>query len=326
MKTSITLLFTVSLSLISFTKGYPQVSYKEIDLPVGNRISVKAESSSIVVPENRTTKRGRVELVFVRLSTTSNTPSFPIVWLSGGPGVPGIGSAREDMYAVLNALREVGDVILLDQRGTGQSKPSLRYEGERFSLPIDKAVNDEESKSKLIAYLQLWQQQLATKGIDIASYNTSESADDLEDLRLALNVEKMNLFAHSYGTHLALAYVKKYTNRVNRIVLGGVNGLDQRYRTPKQGDELLQRLDSMVQQEPGMKKLVSDLPVRLRHLIDKLNQNPVLVNQFSGSDRAEGPLHITGFDLQIALAIISGDTNVPMDLPAMLYKMEKGEF
>ena len=44
-----------------------------------------------------------------------------------------------------------------------------------------------------------------SKGVDLAAYNTNESADDLEDLRKALGASKISLWATSYGTHLALA-------------------------------------------------------------------------------------------------------------------------
>lgn len=306
---------------------HAQLSFKEIQLPVGNRINVKVEAATLRVKENRATGKGEVGLALVRLKSTNPSPaSYPILWLAGGPGVPGISSAREDMYAVLNALREVGDVILIDQRGTGQSTPSLRYEGDRFKLPLDQPINSTESQEKLMTHLKTWKSQLDEKGIDLSAYNTIESVHDLDEIRIALGVEKVNLFAHSYGTHLALAYIKNFGNRVNRAVLGGVNGLDQRYRLPAEGDALFHRLDSLLKNEPGMKQLMPDFYARTRKLIAQLNEKPVLVKEFNGSDRAGGQMLINGFDLQVTLALVSGDTNTPMDLPALIYQAERGDF
>jgi pimeloyl-ACP methyl ester carboxylesterase len=306
---------------------HAQLSFKEIQLPVGNRVNVKAEEATLRVKENRVTGKGEVVLSLVRLKGTNvSLTSYPILWLAGGPGVPGIASAREDMYAVLNALREVGDVILIDQRGTGQSTPSLRYEGERFKLPLNQPINSTESQERLMTHLKTWKNQLDGKGIDLSAYNTLESARDLDDIRIALGANKVNLFAHSYGTHLALAYIKNFGNHVNRAVLGGVNGLDQRYRLPAEGDALFQRLDSLIKNQPGMKKLMPDFYARTKKLIAQLDEKPVLVKEFNGSDRASGPVLISGFDLQVTLALVSGDTNTPMDLPAVIFQAEQGDF
>jgi len=67
-----------------------------------------------------------IQLFFVLLKSTSTNPQPPIVFLAGGPGVPGTGMGRVPVYFHLFArLQEVADVILLDQRGTGLSTPNL---------------------------------------------------------------------------------------------------------------------------------------------------------------------------------------------------------
>lgn len=57
---------------------------------------------------------------------TAERPGSPIVFLAGGPGVPGIGMGRVPVYfRLFQQLRSVSDVILLDQRGLGMSSPAL---------------------------------------------------------------------------------------------------------------------------------------------------------------------------------------------------------
>src|SRR4029453_17831592 len=69
---------------------------------------------------------GSIELAVVRLSSTAATPGDPIVFLMGGPGIGASVMARVPPYAQLfERLRTVSDVVLLDQRGTGLSLPSL---------------------------------------------------------------------------------------------------------------------------------------------------------------------------------------------------------
>ena len=76
-------------------------------------------------PENRRSPNGKtVELAFVRFKKTGTSPGTPIVYLAGGPGGSGIAAAQGTRFSLFMAMREFGDVIAFDQRGTGSSKPT----------------------------------------------------------------------------------------------------------------------------------------------------------------------------------------------------------
>lgn len=81
----------------------------------------------IEVPENRARPRGpRITLALVRLPATAPSARPPVLYLAGGPGQSGIAAAQiSDTYDVLQRIRRTADVLLLDQRGTGQSAPRL---------------------------------------------------------------------------------------------------------------------------------------------------------------------------------------------------------
>jgi pimeloyl-ACP methyl ester carboxylesterase len=49
---------------------------------------------------------------------------------------------------------------------------------------------------------------MLAQGIDFAFYNSTASAQDLDDLRRALGLEQWNLFRASYGTRLALTAMR----------------------------------------------------------------------------------------------------------------------
>jgi pimeloyl-ACP methyl ester carboxylesterase len=100
---------------------------------------VDAEFGRLLVPENRRKPNSNlIELAFVRFKSTSKNPGPPIVYLAGGPGGSGIGAARGSRFPLFMAMREVADVIALDQRGTGMSKPNLSC-GESLDYPIEKS-------------------------------------------------------------------------------------------------------------------------------------------------------------------------------------------
>ena len=76
-----------------------------------------------------------IELAFVRFKSTATNPGPPIVYLAGGP-------AYGSRFPLFMALREIGDVIAFDQRGTGYSKPNLGC-GDQLAMPLDVAPTRE---------------------------------------------------------------------------------------------------------------------------------------------------------------------------------------
>src|SRR5262245_19711505 len=106
--------------------------------------TVAAELGRLSVPERHGKPgSGTIELVFVRFRCTSPHPGPPIVYLAGGPGGSGIAAARGSRFPLFMAMREFGDVISLDQRGTGMSNPNLNCQ-EQIDFPVDKALDREE--------------------------------------------------------------------------------------------------------------------------------------------------------------------------------------
>src|SRR5215203_6026953 len=150
----------------------------------GKKEKVDAEFGTLLVPENRSVPESNlIELAFVRFKSTAKNPGPPIVYLAGGPGGSGIGTATGSRFPLFMALREIADVIAYDQRGTGYSKPNLGC-FESMQLPLDVAPSREavikELNENSRACASYWHD---IQRVDLNAYNTNESADDLEDLR-----------------------------------------------------------------------------------------------------------------------------------------------
>ena len=110
---------------------------------------VDAEFGTLLVPENRSNPESNlIELAFVRFKSTAKNPGPPIVYLAGGPGGSGIGTAKGSRFPLFMALREIADVIAFDQRGTGYSKPNLGC-FDRLALPLDVAPTREAAIKEL---------------------------------------------------------------------------------------------------------------------------------------------------------------------------------
>jgi pimeloyl-ACP methyl ester carboxylesterase len=65
---------------------------------------------------------------------------------------------------------------------------------------------------------------------DLVQYSTDNAAADIDDVRAALGYERIDLWAVSFGTRLAQAYMKRFPARVHAALLTGFAPLD--YRAP----------------------------------------------------------------------------------------------
>jgi pimeloyl-ACP methyl ester carboxylesterase len=117
----------------------------------------------------------------------------PVVYLAGGPGGSALGAAQILVDAGFNRDREL---VLMDQRGTLLTTPSVQCpEIERFTVRSLGLVYDAASTGRLhVAATRACYRRLTARGIDLGAYNTTESADDLADLRTALGIHEWNLF------------------------------------------------------------------------------------------------------------------------------------
>jgi pimeloyl-ACP methyl ester carboxylesterase len=203
-----------------------------------------AERGTFSVPEDRGDPRSRrIEIGFVRFRSTNPNPGAPIVYLAGGPGGSGVATARGPRQPVFLALRAVADVIALDQRGVGLSNHIPPCAATRR---LDPAAG--LSEATLTAYyretLQACVLRWRAAGVAVEGYTTEQSADDLEDLRRALGVRRIDLWGISYGTHLAFATMRRHPDSVGRVALASVEGMAQTVKLPARVDAAFARIDA----------------------------------------------------------------------------------
>jgi pimeloyl-ACP methyl ester carboxylesterase len=210
-------------------------------------------------------------------------------------------------------LRKYGDVVAFDQRGTGLSEPSLVVP-VRFDLPADKPVNSPEAMARLKVVGETIRTNIRDRGIRLSAYNTLESAADVDAIRQSLGVDKVVLFAHSYGTHLALAMIRQYGRHVERAILSGVSGLDQRWREPVESDRWLERVGERMRQDEGLPR---DFIGQVKRTFASLERDPIIVQQ-NGSQMLIGKAEI-----QLLVTLLSGDIQFIRSLPVLFDNLEK---
>lgn len=240
-------------------------------------ISVTAFEGSIQVMENRNNPHSRhIPVSYVRFPATGNKKGSPIIYLSGGPGGSGISTAKQPgfRFPLFMALREYGDVIALDQRGTGESRVVPRCESSQ-QLPLTSELSESQvtKKYRLAATecMTFWQQ----KGADVLGYTTIQSAMDINELRLHIKADKVILWGISYGSHLALASLKVMPEHIEKMVLASAEGLNQTVKLPEQTDAYFGRLQEAINQQPNAKEVYPDIKKLMHRVLDKLATKPI---------------------------------------------------
>jgi pimeloyl-ACP methyl ester carboxylesterase len=277
------------------------------------------------VPENHGDPAGAsITLALVRLPSSNPTPGVPVVFLAGGPGGSGIGEAGlPHMWALFEELRKTADVILLDQRGTGRSEPNLSCPGPG-APPLELFRSEQTMRAHVIGLVERCAATQRARGVRPEFYTSEQSADDIESVRRALGVEQLSLFGFSYGTHLGLATLRRHGERIQRVVLAGVEGPDHNEKLPSVMDVQLERLALYAREDPTIGKLASDLVGTLRALLERLEREPARVP--STDDPKSPELLIGRAGLQYLLFRDLGDTNDWPVLPGLIMTAANGGY
>jgi pimeloyl-ACP methyl ester carboxylesterase len=185
-------------------------------------LNVEAQCTRFAVPENRAQPEGRqIELAIAWVPASSqNAAPDPVFMLAGGPGQ----AAREAYPSVSSAFREVHKkrhIILVDQRGTGESNPLICKDSEGKSAVVDQAQTQPE-QNPAEAAAEFARQCAAKLDADTRYYTTSDAIADLDAVREAIGAQQINLVGISYGTRVAQSYLRRYPEHTRSVVIDGV--------------------------------------------------------------------------------------------------------
>ena len=174
-----------------------------------------ATCADLTVPLDRTGKAGGTLKLQVLTAGRPDAPRGSLLFLTGGPGQPGVSLAPTIRKRLPKALAEYR-LVMIDQRGTG---------GGAVDCP---ALQSEVGSSDTVAPTAGAVRDCArTLGGKRNFYTTSDTVADLEDLRTALSVRSWGAVdGVSYGTFTAGRYALTHPRRVDRLVLDSVVPLD----------------------------------------------------------------------------------------------------
>jgi pimeloyl-ACP methyl ester carboxylesterase len=147
------------------------------------------------------------------------------VTITGGPGSSGLASADDYTSAFAKSVTDQYDIVFLDQRGVGMSKPlacpnatAVYYQTDND--PTDPAQFD-GAASDAKAYADACLAETKVDPADLPFYSTRQAVEDLEAFRVYLGVDKLALYGESYGTQYVQTYADAHPDHVASLFVDG---------------------------------------------------------------------------------------------------------
>jgi pimeloyl-ACP methyl ester carboxylesterase len=168
--------------------------------------------------------RGRTTVLNYALHRAASDRLGTLVIATGGPGVSGVATADGTLARFDRRLTDDFDIVLFDTRGVGESGyvdcpgSSGRY---RSSLWFDvrPAVIDD--------FVDACIEETGVDPARLGDYGSAQLAEDIETIRRDLGVERIALYAESYGTVAAQRYAVAHPERLSALILDGAIDLAQ---------------------------------------------------------------------------------------------------
>jgi pimeloyl-ACP methyl ester carboxylesterase len=178
----------------------------------------RARCGTIRVPLDRANPglgTTRVAFALVQRRDAARASLGTIVPNPGGPGVAAIESSESPYVRTLAPLLDRRDLLLVDPRGTGRSDA---ISCATLAGPALAFTTGDEALSRIGACGR-------ALGRRAGSYHTAAVTDDIEAVRAALGLERLDLWGDSYGTYLMPVYAARHPEHVQSMVLNAAGGV-----------------------------------------------------------------------------------------------------
>lgn len=234
---------------------------------------IKARCGTMLRPENPDDPASpEIEIrVAVVPALNLNPENDPIVPIAGGPGQGSI-EFYSGYRAAFEPVRRNRDILLVDQRGTGESS--------RMDCPVDDDVILFEGEYSVEDTIKFIDECLETLPHDPRYFTTSVAVTDLEAIRVALGYTALNLYGVSYGTRVAQHFARRYPDSTRTVTIDGVVppqiSLGPEIATESQ--RAIEKILARCTEDAGCGERFPDIEATFARLVAELREAPVDVN------------------------------------------------
>ncbi|MFJ8163689.1 alpha/beta fold hydrolase [Streptomyces sp. NPDC096136] len=284
----------------------------------------RARCGRLEVPEDRARPGSRtIRLAAAVIPATSAEPAAePVVFMAGGPG----GETFDDIPVLVDAgLNRDHDLIVMAQRGNRYDEPNLACpEVDRFNARYPGLGYDSAEANRLMleAFTKC-RDRLTADGTDLGAYNTLENAADFADLRTALGIPRWNVYGYSYGSDLALTYLRTHPEGVRAVALDSLTPpqaaiLPWGWPSAREGTGAVLAACAA---EPACKSRYPDLERTLTEQVRRLEAKPLTLT--ARPPKGGEPVKVV-LDGGALLNLLVANAVRPPDVPAALDELAHG--
>jgi len=331
--TSGTLMLLIGLALLENAGGQtpsPPPTFDETtcDVPdVSPQLRPRLRCGTISVPrsyDNPNAGRFKLAVVVIKSEQQPSWPE-PVVYINGGPGSPLTVYAAHQARIPYAPRR---DLILVDQRGTGRSEPSLCPDLASKLLDATLAIaatnTEEAAANRRSTYLACRDEAIAG-GLDLRNFGTRVTVEDLEWVRQALRVERWNVYGESYGTTVAMTLVALYPDAIRSVVLDSVYPPDP---VPPWSTTVNDARDAFLAycaRNQVCSTSFPDLAGTYQDTLAKLDQNPPVVAVPPQMRQPDDRVRITASLFEVGVSDLLYYANAYPTLPRMIQSVHDGD-
>lgn len=307
-------------------------------LPDGYVQGENVDCGYLVVPENRAQLPSRAIRLAVAIFHPAGgaTKPDPIFFLHGGPGASVLELIQYTFDEAFVPLLETAqrDLIVFDQRGVGRSKPALDCPNvdtltqDLLDNDLDGQPISEMEMSDLPAEAFLSCAATLRQTVDLTAYHSAAGATDVNDLRLSLGYDQINLWGGSYGTRLALEVMRLHPEGLRSAVLDAVYppDVDLYAAAPANFDRALTLLFDSCAANPVCSENYPDLRTVFFDTADRLNASPAtttITNVLTG----DAHVAVTTGDALLGFVFqVLYETELKFLLPQIIYDVSRDDF
>ncbi|MFI1972548.1 alpha/beta fold hydrolase [Streptomyces cinnamoneus] len=283
-----------------------------------------ARCGFLEAPENRSRPgRRTVRLAVAVIPAKSARPAAdPVVFMAGGPG----GDAFDDIpFLVDSGLNKDRELIVMAQRGNLYSQPNLACpEMDRFNAQaVGLRYGARSTERLLLRAVKECRDRLTAGGVDLSAYNTAENAADFADLRKALGIAQWDVYGYSYGTDLALTYLRRHPDGIRAVALDSLTPprtatLPWTWSSAQEG---IGTIFEACAAEPRCKNRYPDPALTLTQQVRRLEAQPLTLDASPPSGGKPVKVVLDGGAL---LDLLVGNALPAKDVPAALEELSHG--
>ncbi len=264
-------------------------------------------------------------------STATEPAPDPLVLNAGGPGESNIDAFVDSVAGeVGRPILAQRDVVVIQIRGTRYAEPNLQCaETASFKISaISKNLSDAESTTLQLKAIKACHDRLVADGVNLAAFNSIESANDIAFITAGLGYEQFNLYGNSAGTLLTQHIMREYPDRLHSVIMGSILPLalpDVSFM-PAIASETLQALLTRCADSENCAAAFPNLAANLLQLFERLDTNPVTIALQNPSNNESYEFLLTGNRLAQWLFAVMYNTNLPGQLPLALDRIISGDY